>query len=900
MMSSVAAGSFGKILVASDVLTGRLVAIKRQRLSCAEALREYRFFKAVRAAQSSARGDGSQHILGLLDDFTDVDVSPVVFSSSAGARPPAPVDCARGPGYLYLVFDYLDSSIEHEFRLRRGFVSVSYVQKWMRQVTLGLAFLHAAGVVHGDLSMANVLLDSRSSVRIADLGIAFCAGDALESRPVEKRGYCTAYVRAPEVILGTSQPSFPVDVWALGVLTLTLLSGSRLFHPDTEDAERGNELVLANQVAVLGPVTDWPVLEDLRHYGQFKQVLEGNIVHRTPAAFLSDASRVTRPVLASDLGCAFALHCLQYNPEKRPTSAQAAQHPYLQGIVHGQLSDVLQQSSHAVLHELVLRLAASELELDPQVIAAYCQEHARAPAVLHGPSQLANVPSGRSPSFAHTSELSTQGSVSPALPCGPRQHAVMEVVPWACPQASHAHSGKEASAECTGTGDSPATVAEQIQKATRATFGDIPPAPCECSGNCGRALCDQRKKLKIRKDSNVRVCDGVVKGPLGCQLCPLCKCELEECARPRNATRGRGRFCSAHGAQLTIDKRHYVNQFGQHVMGATWPLPLRLCARLSFVLERLEPEDVRAWKEFCCQRGFGTSCGAQVEPAEWIYMLVGCMCKWPETLRSGLVFDTGPVDPARVCDSVVKALRHASGRTMTVYHDHCTNARGHSHTGLVWFAKRIGLLEGSPAQEDGGPTKRRRRKTGAAVETLNLGKGGAPYVLQSDRQDAVQCLSRMLSACPKVRWPQQGSDVGVFLDGFVTAASEGLCVEEDSYCVQCFCRKVAWILPPQCLRDFTDSLTVERLGRYTPDVGDALRSLFPECVGRELRLRFGLDIFWLSCWLCGLGALTPDRQEALEKAEEMRLLFLAAGRNVSPVPSDELVAPSLRYLSESS
>ena len=68
----VAKGTYVKIVVADDIVAGRLVALKVQRATSAEAVREHRFFRAIRAAQDIGRaGDGGRCVVRLIDDFTE-------------------------------------------------------------------------------------------------------------------------------------------------------------------------------------------------------------------------------------------------------------------------------------------------------------------------------------------------------------------------------------------------------------------------------------------------------------------------------------------------------------------------------------------------------------------------------------------------------------------------------------------------------------------------------------------------------------------------------------------------------------------------------------------------------------------------------------------------------------
>jgi len=110
-----------------------------------------------------------------------------------------------------------------------------------------LAYLHARGVIHRDVKLENILLDSRGSVQLADLGFAIQPTRRL--RVMTQVGTLSAM--APEVLLSNvADPSGPlrsetprdnrttyddkVDVWAFGVLCWELLCGTRAFHGDKE------------------------------------------------------------------------------------------------------------------------------------------------------------------------------------------------------------------------------------------------------------------------------------------------------------------------------------------------------------------------------------------------------------------------------------------------------------------------------------------------------------------------------------------------------------------------------------------------------------------------------------------------------------------------------------------
>ncbi|AKZ57677.1 Serine/threonine protein kinase [Streptomyces ambofaciens ATCC 23877] len=107
------------------------------------------------------------------------------------------------------------------------------------QVCEGLAQLHAAGWVHGDLKPANVLLMEDGSVRLADFNMAA----ELEGTHAYTPAFSTPDYTPPELLwseIGERgrriRPS--ADVWAFGVLAHLVLSGSFPLPGGTPTARR--------------------------------------------------------------------------------------------------------------------------------------------------------------------------------------------------------------------------------------------------------------------------------------------------------------------------------------------------------------------------------------------------------------------------------------------------------------------------------------------------------------------------------------------------------------------------------------------------------------------------------------------------------------------------------------
>src|SRR5512139_1545319 len=96
---------------------------------------------------------------------------------------------------------------------------------WVDGIGSGLAYLHEKGVVHRDVSPANVLVARNGAVKITDFGISRAAGDRQgnDGTRAGKSGYL-----APERIRGEGATASS-DLFAAGVIFVELRIGRRLF-----------------------------------------------------------------------------------------------------------------------------------------------------------------------------------------------------------------------------------------------------------------------------------------------------------------------------------------------------------------------------------------------------------------------------------------------------------------------------------------------------------------------------------------------------------------------------------------------------------------------------------------------------------------------------------------------
>lgn len=144
--------------------------------------------------------------------------------------------------YVYLVVELCHNGEVNRFMKNNGKpFSESQARKIMSQVVTGLLYLHSHGILHRDLTLANLLLTRDMNVKIGDFGLA------TQLRTPNEKHYTmcgTPNFISPEV--ATRGPhGMESDVWSVGCMLYTLIVGKPPF--ETEAVRRTlNKVVLGD------------------------------------------------------------------------------------------------------------------------------------------------------------------------------------------------------------------------------------------------------------------------------------------------------------------------------------------------------------------------------------------------------------------------------------------------------------------------------------------------------------------------------------------------------------------------------------------------------------------------------------------------------------------------------
>ncbi|XP_064291994.1 uncharacterized protein LOC128669588 [Plodia interpunctella] len=129
----------------------------------------------------------------------------------------------------YIFMRYSENGDLLGYILKNGCVSENQSRVWMRQLALGLQYLHELEITHRDIKCENVLLTANYNVKLSDFGFSrFCVDE--DDQTILSETYCGSMsYAAPEILRGKPYLPKPTDLWSLGIVLFVMLNKSMPF-----------------------------------------------------------------------------------------------------------------------------------------------------------------------------------------------------------------------------------------------------------------------------------------------------------------------------------------------------------------------------------------------------------------------------------------------------------------------------------------------------------------------------------------------------------------------------------------------------------------------------------------------------------------------------------------------
>ncbi|KAM7483486.1 hypothetical protein LguiB_008069 [Lonicera macranthoides] len=223
-LDKIGQGTYSNVYKARDLLTGKIVALKKVRFDNLE----------TESVKFMAR---EILVLKKLNHPNVIKLEGLVTSR---------MSCS-----LYLVFEYMEHDLsglaavqgvkftepQIDYNVWCAALSLNIftvqVKCFMKQLLSGLEHCHNNGVLHRDIKGSNLLIDNEGTLKIADFGLASFY-DPKHKQPMTSR-VVTLWYRPPELLLGAVYYGVGVDLWSAGCILAELLYGKPIMPGRTEE-----------------------------------------------------------------------------------------------------------------------------------------------------------------------------------------------------------------------------------------------------------------------------------------------------------------------------------------------------------------------------------------------------------------------------------------------------------------------------------------------------------------------------------------------------------------------------------------------------------------------------------------------------------------------------------------
>ncbi|KAM1749625.1 hypothetical protein PS2_010408 [Malus domestica] len=193
-------GAFGRVYMGMNLDSGELLAVKQ----------------VLIAANGASKEKAQAHIKELEEEVK-------LLKNLSHPNIVRYLGTVREDDTLNILLEFVPGGSISSLLGKFGSFPEAVIQTYTKQLLLGLEYLHKNGIMHRDIKGANILVDNKGCIKLADFGASKQVVElATISGAKSMKG--TPYWMAPEVILQTGH-SFSADIWSVGCTVIEMATG---------------------------------------------------------------------------------------------------------------------------------------------------------------------------------------------------------------------------------------------------------------------------------------------------------------------------------------------------------------------------------------------------------------------------------------------------------------------------------------------------------------------------------------------------------------------------------------------------------------------------------------------------------------------------------------------------
>ncbi|KAL9240799.1 hypothetical protein vseg_014977 [Gypsophila vaccaria] len=193
-------GAFGRVYMGMNLNSGELLAVKQ----------------VLIAANGASKERAQAHIKELEEEVK-------LLKNLSHPNIVRYLGTAREDEALNILLEFVPGGSISSLIGKFGSFPESVIRMYTKQLLLGLEYLHKNGIMHRDIKGANILVDNKGCIKLADFGASKKVVE-LATMTGAKSMKGTPYWMAPEVILQTGH-NFSADIWSVGCTVIEMATG---------------------------------------------------------------------------------------------------------------------------------------------------------------------------------------------------------------------------------------------------------------------------------------------------------------------------------------------------------------------------------------------------------------------------------------------------------------------------------------------------------------------------------------------------------------------------------------------------------------------------------------------------------------------------------------------------